>query len=64
MDSREIVLSRYPRAYVHKTKGNVDIRRPRTLSDPPGLVPYVLMSGYHLTDLLAWDEAAKRLTEF
>ena len=25
--------------------------------DPSALVPYVLLSGYHLTDLLAWDEA-------
>ena len=64
MESKEIVLARYPRAYVRKSGSKVDIRRPRTQFDTPALVPYVLMSGYHLTDLLAWDEAAKRLTEF
>jgi hypothetical protein len=60
-DSKVFVLGQFPRAYVCKTKGAVDIRRPRTQDDPTALVGYVLMSGYHLTDLLAWDDAARRI---
>ena len=61
MTSMELVLRKHPDAHVVKTKGKVDIRRPRTEGDPPALVSYVLMSGYHLSTLLAWDEAAERL---
>ncbi len=55
--SKAFVVYNHPGAYICKTKGKVDVRRPRTADDPSALVPYVLMSGYHLTDLLAWDEA-------
>ena len=56
-----LVKALFPDAYICKTKGHVDVRRPRTKDDPPALVGYVLMSGYHLTDMMAWDDAAARI---
>jgi hypothetical protein len=61
MDAKSLVLSQFPDAYIYRTKPNVDVRRPRTKDDPPALVHYVLLSGYHVTDQQAWDEAARRL---
>ena len=61
-DLNEILVRHtYPSAYVAKTKGAVDIRRPRTAEDTPALVQYVLLSGYHMTNLMAWDDAAARI---
>lgn len=63
MEAKNQVLQVYPESYICKTRGKVDVRRPRTVEDTPALVPYVLLSGYHLTDIMAWDEAAERIKE-
>lgn len=62
MDSMTKVLSQHPDAYVFKEKGRVEIRRPRTNLDPPALIKYVLMGGWQLTTLMAWDAAARTLS--
>jgi hypothetical protein len=49
--TQDLVLEKFSRAYIHKVKGSVEVRRPRTKNDPPALVPYVLLSKLQLTDL-------------
>jgi hypothetical protein len=37
------------------------IIRPRLPTDPPGLVPYIVISGEHYTSGDAWNDARNRL---
>lgn len=53
---------------VHGPKVGVLVRgakkviiRPRLPTDPPGLVPYIVISGEHYTSGDAWEDARKRV---
>ena len=61
LSPKQVVLKKYPHAYVEREGVKVHIRRPRTEDDLPALVGYVMMSSVWYTEEDAWREVAKGL---